>query len=209
MADDRDRALEPTTDEELQQVTIGGPQVLNSRITLMEYDPEWPKLFEIEAGKIRAALGERALLLEHAGSTSVPGLCAKPILDIILGVADSSDESTYASDLEATGYPLRIREPEWFEHRVFKGADPVVNLHVFTIGCSEIDRMLLMRDWMRSHPADRDLYANAKRDLAQRTWKYVQHYADAKSAVVAEIMSRAEASLHGKTGGARTVADMG
>lgn len=194
MTDDRDRALEPTTEEELQQITIGGPQALNSQITLVEYDPEWPKLFEIEAGKIRAALGERALLLEHAGSTSVPGLCAKPIIDIILGVADSSDESTYAPDLEAAGYSLRIREPEWFEHRVFKGIEPSVNLHVFTIGCSEIDRMLLLRDWMRSHHQDRDLYANTKRDLSQRTWKYVQHYADAKSTVVAEIMSRAQAS---------------
>jgi len=178
----------------LQQVTIGGPRVLNDQIMLAEYDPDWPRLFEIEAVKIRAALGERVLLLEHAGSTSVSGLCAKPIIDIILAVADSSDESTYAPDLEAAGYPLRIREPEWFEHRVFKGADPSVNLHVFTIGCSEIDRMLLMRDWMRSHPEDRDLYANTKRDLAQRTWKYVQHYADAKSTVVAEIMARAQAS---------------
>jgi GrpB-like predicted nucleotidyltransferase (UPF0157 family) len=194
MSDDRDRALEPTTEEELQRITVGGAQPLNNQITLVEYDPEWPRLFEREAAKIRTALGERVLLLEHAGSTSVPGLCAKPIIDIILAVADSGDEASYAPDLEAAGYPLRIREPEWFEHRVFKGADPNVNLHVFTIGCSEIDRMLLMRDWMRAHPKDRDLYATTKRDLSQRTWKYVQHYADAKSTVVAEIMGRAEAA---------------
>jgi GrpB-like predicted nucleotidyltransferase (UPF0157 family) len=194
MSDDRDRALEPTTDEELQRITVGGPQVLNNQITLVEYDPEWPKLFEGEAAKIRAALGERVLLLEHAGSTSVPGLCAKPIIDIILAVADSSDETSYAPDLEAAGYALRIREPEWFEHRVFKGVDPNVNLHVFTTGCSEIERMLLMRDWMRAHPEDRDLYGTTKRDLSQRTWKYVQNYADAKSTVVAEIMARAEAA---------------
>lgn len=194
MTEDRDRALEPTTEEELARVHVGAPTVLNNQVTLVEYDPEWPRLFEGEERKIRAALGARALVLEHAGSTSVPGLCAKPIIDIILGVADSSDEPAYAPELEAAGYPLHIREPEWFEHRVFKGTNPPVNLHVFTIGCSEIDRMLLMRDWMRSHPEDRDLYANTKRDLAQRTWKYTQHYADAKSTVVAEIMSRALAA---------------
>ena len=97
-------------------------------------------------------------------------------------------------DLEAAGYVLRIREPEWFEHRVFKGPDTDVNLHVFTVGCGEVDRMLLFRDWLRTNAADRELYLNAKRELAARDWKYMQQYADAKTAVVGEIMSRAEAA---------------
>ena len=82
------------------------------------------------------------LLLEHTGSTSVPGLAAKPIIDMTLAVPDSADEDAYLPELEAAGYVLRIREPDWFEHRVFKGPDTNVNLHVFSDDCPEIDRML-------------------------------------------------------------------
>jgi GrpB-like predicted nucleotidyltransferase (UPF0157 family) len=101
--------------------------------------------------------------------------------------------------MEAAGYILRIREPEWFEHRVFKGPDTNVNLHVFSPGCVEVDRMVLLRDWLRSHPEDRDLYERTKRDLAGRRWRYVQNYADAKTAVVLEIMARALAGAEAVT----------
>ncbi len=144
--------------------------------------------------RIRAALGEKVVRLEHAGSTSVPTLPAKPIIDIVLEVQDSADEPAYVPDLEAAGYVLRIREPEWFEHRLFKGPDTNINLHVFSAGCEETDRMVLFRDWLRGYDADRELYASAKRELAARDWKYVQQYADAKTAIVSEIMSRAEAA---------------
>jgi GrpB-like predicted nucleotidyltransferase (UPF0157 family) len=176
---------------ELDRITIGGARPLAGPIEIREYDPEWPRLYAREETRIRSLLGDRVVRIEHAGSTSVPGLPAKAIIDIVLEVSDSSDESTYAPDLEAAGYELRIREPEWFEHRVFKGPDTDVNLHVFTAGCDEVDRMLCFRDWLRTNEADRNLYLNAKRDLAARDWKYMQQYADAKSAVVQEIMVRA------------------
>ena len=124
----------------------------------------------------------------------MPGLAAKPIIDIDLVVADSSDEGAYVPDLEAAGYVLRIREPDWFEHRLFKGPDTNVNLHTFSDGCGEVDRMLAFRDWLRTHDEERDLYLAAKRDLAAREWKFVQNYADAKSAVVEEILARAISS---------------
>jgi GrpB-like predicted nucleotidyltransferase (UPF0157 family) len=165
--------------------------VLNSTIYLAPCDPEWPRLFEREAVRVRAALGDRALLVEHAGSTSVPGLSAKPIIDIVLAVADTAAETAYVPALEAVGYVLRVREPDWHEHRLLKGPDTNVNLHVFTIGCVEIERMLGFRDHLRADEADRLRYEQAKLELAQRTWKYVQHYADAKSAVVEEILTRA------------------
>lgn len=136
-------------------------------------------------------LGNKVLQLEHVGSTSIPGLCAKPIIDILLVVIDSADETTYVPDLEKAGYTLRIREPEWFEHRLFKGPDTDINLHVFSEGASEVTRMLRFRDWLRSNNADRDKYASVKRHLAQRQWRHVQHYADAKSGIVQEIMERA------------------
>jgi GrpB-like predicted nucleotidyltransferase (UPF0157 family) len=183
-----------TREEEIRAYTVGELRPLTGPIVICDYDPSWPSLFEREAARIRAALGDRVKLLEHAGSTSVVGLPAKPRIDIVLALADSSNEADYVPDLEAAGYVLCIREPEWFEHRVFKGPDTDVNLHVFTIGCPEIDQMLLFRDWLRAHPEDRELYANAKRELARQAWKYTQQFADAKTAVVRAILARARAA---------------
>jgi GrpB-like predicted nucleotidyltransferase (UPF0157 family) len=124
------------------------------------------------------------LRVEHTGSTSVPGLPAKPIVDIVLAVADSAKEGEYVPALEKAGYQIRIREPGWYEHRMFKGPGTDVNLHVFSSDCPEIDRMLAFRDWLRINAIDRELYARCKRVLAQRYWKYTQNYADAKTAVM-------------------------
>jgi GrpB-like predicted nucleotidyltransferase (UPF0157 family) len=178
-------------DEELAKVTIGGPRPLREPIEILDYDPDWPLRYEREEARIRSSLGDRVVRIEHVGSTAVPELPAKPIVDIALEVADSADEPAYVPELEAAGYVLRVREPEWFEHRVLKGPDANVNLHVFTGGCAEVDRMLLFRDWLRRNAADRELYAAAKRELAARDWKYTQQYADAKTAVIEEILSRA------------------
>lgn len=192
MADETQPAQpQETTEDELRAITVGPLQPLNGKVPIVDYDPNWPRQFEVEVSKIRSALGERALLLEHVGSTSVPDLAAKPILDILLVVSDSSDEAAYIPSLEAVGYVLRTREPAWYEHRVLKGVDPAVNLHVFSPDCEETARMLLMRDWLRAHDDDRKLYERTKRELARRDWKYMQHYADAKTIVVEEILARA------------------
>ena len=177
-------------DEHLPKVSTD-VQYLTRPVEIAEYDPEWPRLYEREEERIRALLGDRVVRVEHAGSTSVPGLPAKPLIDIVLEVADSADEPSYVPALESGGYRLVIREPEWFEHRVFKGPDTNVNLHTFTAGCMEVDTMLRFRDHLRSSEADRELYARTKRELAAYPWKYVQQYADAKTAVVQEIMARA------------------
>ena len=175
-------------------MTVGELVAHNAPIELAEYDPAWPALYEREAKRIRAALGARALLVEHVGSTSVPGLPAKPLIDIDLVVPDTRDEDAYVPDLESAGYVLRIREPEWFEHRLFKGPDTNVNVHTFSEGCEEVDRMLAFRDWLRTNDDDRELYLRTKRELAAREWRYVQDYADAKSSVVQEILARALAA---------------
>jgi GrpB-like predicted nucleotidyltransferase (UPF0157 family) len=181
----------PTTEEYLRAVTIGELVPLAGPIRLVDSDPAWPALFQREAARIRAALGEMALRIEHIGSTAVPGLPAKPIVDVLLVVADSADEQAYLPALADAGYVLRIREPTWYEHRLFKGPDTDVNLHVFSAGCPEIERHLLFRDWLRANADDRDLYARTKRELARRNWQYTQEYADAKTAVIAEIIARA------------------
>lgn len=181
----------PLTEEQILAANIGKPLVLNSGIALSPYDPQWPLRYAALARDIRAALGDRVLALEHVGSTSVPGLSAKPVIDVILAVSDSGDEPAYVPALEALGYVLKIREPEWFNHRLLKTPDAGVNLHVFTQDCEEIARMIAFRDWLRTHEADRTLYERTKQELAARTWKYIQNYADAKSEVVNAILSRA------------------
>ena len=192
---DQDRArVAASAEQRLREVTIGEPTRLDGPVVLSESSAEWPVWFDQEARRIRAALEPTAVDLEHVGSTSVPGLAAKPIIDIDLAVPDSALEETYVPALEAIGYQLRIREPDWFEHRLLRAAEPAVNVHVFSRGCEEIARNLLLRDWLRAHAADRELYESTKRELAARSWAYVQQYADAKSAVITEILARAAAA---------------
>jgi GrpB-like predicted nucleotidyltransferase (UPF0157 family) len=181
----------PTTEKQLAALRVGDPAPARAKVVLADYDPEWPRLFEQAAARIRAALGDSALRVEHTGSTSVPGLAAKPIIDIVLVVDDTTDEAAYVPALEAAGYVLRVREPDWFEHRMFRGNDPDVNLHVFPRGCEEVERMVAFREHLRRDVADRELYERTKRELAAHDWGFVQNYADAKSGVVAEILSRA------------------
>jgi GrpB-like predicted nucleotidyltransferase (UPF0157 family) len=184
-------AQAPLTEEEIRASTVGELRPHAAPIHLADYDPEWPRLFEREDERIRTALADRVHRLEHVGSTSVPDLAAKPVIDMALVVADSSDEQSYVPDLEAAGYVLTIREPGWHEHRLLKGPDTNVNLHVFSGGCVEVERMVAFRDWLRTHDDDRTHYERAKRELAAREWKYVQNYADAKSEIVGQILARA------------------
>jgi GrpB-like predicted nucleotidyltransferase (UPF0157 family) len=162
-------------------------------IRLVEPDPEWAAQYAQQKERIQAALGPRALQVEHVGSTSIPGLAAKPVIDIVLVVTNSADEAGYLSDLEAAGYLLQLREPDWYEHRFLRDHDPDVQIHVFSIGSPEVARMLLFRNRLRGRSDERELYQRTKRELAARRWDYIQDYADAKSTVIEEIISRAQA----------------
>lgn len=170
--------------ERLQPADPGGD------VVLVEYDDAWPARYRQQEDRIHATLRERVIEVHHAGSTSVPGLAAKDVIDVVLVVPDPSDEAAYAPALEAAGYVFHLREPEWHEHRLFKEGSPRVNLHVFGPGCQEVLRMLAFRDHLRSEETDRELYESTKRELAARAWVRVQDYADAKSDVVADIMTR-------------------
>jgi GrpB-like predicted nucleotidyltransferase (UPF0157 family) len=181
----------PLTESDIRAVTVGELTPLNGQVLIADYDPRWPFLFALEATKLRTALGSRALQIEHTGSTAVPDLPAKPIIDILLVVADSADESAYESMLAEAGYVLRIREPGWHQHRMFNAVDAAVNLHVFSSDCPEIDRILLFRDWLHRNAADRQVYARTKIELAARTWQFIQNYANAKAHVIDTILTRA------------------
>jgi len=181
--------------EQLLAATVGTRVPLNGPIRLEAYDSSWPRQFAEVAASIRAVLADAAIAVEHVGSTAVPGLTAKPIIDILLVVADSSTEAGYLPQLEEAGFTLRIREPDWQQHRLFKPPSDNktidANVHVFSKGCAEIERMVTFRDWLRADPVDFSLYARTKTDLAARTWEYTQDYADAKSDVVETILKRA------------------
>jgi GrpB-like predicted nucleotidyltransferase (UPF0157 family) len=184
---------------------IGTPEKVE--VVLVDYDATWPERFEAERRKIAGALGAAALAIEHVGSTAVPGLASKPIVDICLVVGDSSDEPVYVPALEVAAYELRVREPDWHEHRMLRSPERDVHVHVFSAGSPEVDRMVAFRDWLRSHADDRVLYESTKKALALQDWPTMQHYADAKNGVVDEIMLRAATTTsRGGRGPSRTSA---
>jgi GrpB-like predicted nucleotidyltransferase (UPF0157 family) len=169
------------------------PRRHSGPIHLAQPDPAWPQQYDVVASRIRQALGPVAVVVEHVGSTSVPGLAAKPFLDVLLLVPDPADEAAYVPRLEAAGFLLHVREPDWHEHRFFRAQDPEVQVHVFAVGSAEAERMLFFRDRLRADDRDRALYEETKRRLAARHWERVQDYADAKSEVVEAILARARA----------------
>jgi GrpB-like predicted nucleotidyltransferase (UPF0157 family) len=162
-------------------------------IRIVEPDPAWPEQAEGVLARIRAALGPVVVGVEHVGSTSVPGLPAKPILDVDLRVPDPDEEASYVPALEAAGFVLAVREPWWYGHRLLRGTGPAVNLHVSGPDSPESARQRLFRDWLRTHPDDRDRYAAAKREAAAAALaagEHVQQYNARKQAVLRGIYAR-------------------
>ncbi|HEX8282407.1 MAG TPA: GrpB family protein [Pyrinomonadaceae bacterium] len=180
------------SDEPLETGLIGGAE--RREIRVVDYDPDWPKRFETHAGRIAGALGRAALRVEHVGSTSVPGLAAKPVIDILVVVADSADESAYLPRLEAAGYVLRVREPGWNEHRMFRTPERDVHVHVYSAGCPEVWRNLTFRDRLRRNADDRLRYERTKRELAAREWPDMNAYADAKTQVIESILAASQSA---------------
>jgi len=148
---------------------------------------------------VSQALGIRALAIEHIGSTSVPGLAAKPIVDIAVLVEDSSDEAAYLPALVAAGYILRVREPDWHEHRMLRTPELDVHVHIFSTGCEEVTRQRAFRDCLRSNFEDRLRYETLKRGLAKEDWPDMDAYARAKTDMVEEITARALKEAGSKT----------
>jgi GrpB-like predicted nucleotidyltransferase (UPF0157 family) len=164
------------------------------RVSILAADPTWADTYRGIARTVREALGTTAISIEHIGSTSVPGLDAKPIIDIDVIVRDPGDEQRYVPALERCGFDLIVREPWWYQHRCFRLAHPACNLHVFPVDCPESARHAIFRDWLRSHPDDRALYAETKRDAAAATTAAqgrTMDYNARKQAVVREIYGRA------------------
>ncbi|MGY1604783.1 GrpB family protein [Geodermatophilus sp. SYSU D00815] len=191
--------MDPERDRHLDAVLIGGREPVT--VVVADHDPDRPVRFAGVAAGLRAALGDRALGVEHIGSTSVPGLAAKPVVDVLLAVADVEDEASYAPALEGAGFALRVREPG---HRMCRTPARDVHVHVHEPDDAAVADYLDLRDWLRVDEADRLRYEAVKRELARRPWPDMNHYADAKSDVIAEALDRARrwrasGSGHGAT----------
>lgn len=177
--------MDPELRAELERVLVGG--IEKRPIVIVDYDPEWVARFELERGRIQRALGPLALRIEHIGSTAVPGLAAKPIVDLLVAVNDPGDEAV-TRRLQAAGYELRVREPE---HRMLRTPQRDVHVHVWADSDSEIQRYLRFRDRLRADPADRAAYEQLKRELALHEWEDMNEYAQAKTDLIEAIIARA------------------
>ncbi|ROQ37017.1 GrpB-like predicted nucleotidyltransferase (UPF0157 family) [Frondihabitans sp. PhB188] len=165
---------------------VGGPEAVT--VALHEYDERWPALYAEHERRIREALAATDAVVEHIGSTSVPGLAAKPIVDVVIAVDDITAEEDYLEPLLATGYVLRVREPG---HRLVRTAARDVHVHVYERGAPPIAAYLLLRDHLRRDADDRALYERTKRALLDRAWSDMNDYADAKTEVIEAIKERA------------------
>lgn len=187
-----------TEEYELDKVgLIGGREKRD--VEIHEYNERWPTLFEQHARKIRETLVDVALRIEHIGSTSVPGLAAKPIIDILLVIADPKNEARYLPALQEAGYELRVREPEFDQHRMVRTPERDVHVHIFPPQSKEIGRYLALRNQLRSNAQDRSEYENLKHALAKREWEDMNDYADAKTEFVEAILAEG-ANAFGKNG---------
>jgi GrpB-like predicted nucleotidyltransferase (UPF0157 family) len=158
---------------------------------IVEYRAEWPDMYAEVEKRIRQALGDRVVLIQHVGSTSVPGQAAKDIIDVDLVVADPSAEESYVPDLQAVGFQFLLREPKWFQHRFFGLQQPYTNLHVFGPDSPEVVRHRLFRDWLREHEVDRNRYTAIKRQAAEASntaGERTEQYNNRKEPVVRDIL---------------------
>lgn len=188
VGDDGDERL-----EDLRRVLVRGPSPVT--VVIADADPTWPALYEAYAAALRSLLGVRLLLVDHIGSTSVPGLAAKPVIDIVAGIEDPDDEAAYLPHLVTAGWDLRVREPvhrclraEPADQRSDGGPVLPTNLHCYRPTSPEIGRYLRLRDRLRADPAARARYADLKRSLAIREWADMNLYANAKSPLIRELL---------------------
>jgi GrpB-like predicted nucleotidyltransferase (UPF0157 family) len=170
----------------LDRVLVGGRE--RRQIVIVDYDPAWPARFELERDRVARALGATARRIEHMGSTAVPGLGAKPIVDVLVAVADPDDDAVLVPAMEAAGYELRVREPA---HRMFRTPERDVHTHVWRESDPEVERCLRFRDRLRKSAEDRRAYEQLKRALAEREWADMNDYADAKGELIEAILAGA------------------
>ncbi|MEA2678214.1 MAG: hypothetical protein QOJ81_2355, partial [Chloroflexota bacterium] len=165
---------------------------VSDAIKIADYDPSWPGRYEEMRARLAEGLGGMALRIDHVGSTAVPGLAAKPIIDIEISVPDVADVASFKNAIEAQGFASRMIEPGHHYFRPPPGLPRDFQVHVCTIGSDWERRHLLFRDFLRADPDTAAGYEALKRDLATRfTWDRIA-YTDAKGPFIDAAISRAE-----------------
>lgn len=168
-------------------------------LEVVPFDPTWADRFLELHKRIVSALGDVAILVAHTGSTSIPGIPAKPVIDIDLVVSELENEASYVPALEAAGFQFLLREPEWHGHRFFCGYEPIsCNLHVWGPANPEVERHRIFRDWLIGNDDDRELYAHVKKGAVAETvmrGENVEEYNKRKEHIIKEILQRAFRSL--------------
>jgi len=175
------------SNKKLEIGVIGGAE--KRVIEIISYDDSWPLKYVEHKNKIIEALGDSKINIEHIGSTAVPHLSAKPIIDILLVVKDSSNEDEYLDKMESAGYQLRVREPDFHEHRMFRTIERDVHIHILSNGSSEIERYISFRNRLRTNGLDRNNYEKLKLKLATKQWEDMNEYAEAKSEIIERIIA--------------------
>jgi GrpB-like predicted nucleotidyltransferase (UPF0157 family) len=165
-------------------------------ITVVDYDPHWPALFETLRAEVAGALGNLALAIEHVGSTAVPGLAAKPIIDIDVLLRSASDLSVCIERLAGIGYKHRgdLGVPEREAFAAPPGR-PAHHLYVCPPESREFRRHVALRDYLRTHPSDASAYGELKRSLAVRYRDERSAYNDGKKEFVEALLRSAAPRL--------------
>ena len=166
--------------------------VLGDPIEIAPYDPGWPERFREQAGRLRLALGSVALGIDHVGSTAVPGLPAKPVIDIDVSVRALEPPDSYEVSLTQLGFVLGAVDAEQRFYREPEGEPRRTHIHVCEAGGDYERRHLLFRDYLRTHPEVAAEYAAMKRELAEKYRRDRDAYTDAKGPFIREVERRAE-----------------
>ncbi len=164
------------------------PHDMKRNIEVVAYNLSWPEMFASEATLIKQALGNNCIIIHHIGSTSVPGLNAKPIIDILPVVKDIQEVDKATKEMEGLGYEAKGEYGIAFRRYFQKSRNiRTHNVHVYEEGDPEINRYLKFRDWMRSHEDDAQAYANLKVELAAKFPHNILQYCNGKDTFVASI----------------------
>ena len=168
----------------------------NRPILVVEYDPQWPVLFEQEKAAIITVLGSSRLVVEHIGSTAVPGLAAKPVIDLGVGIRSLAEAPVLIPSIETLGYAYEPTLEQFTpERRFFWKGTPTV--HTYHLHMAEMDNPILVRplrfrDYLRRHPGLAEKYGEIKQELAKRCGQDLDAYVNGKTAFIEQVMLEIE-----------------
>jgi GrpB-like predicted nucleotidyltransferase (UPF0157 family) len=162
------------------------------KVILSEYDPKWPIEFEKEKKLITSAVGPVDILIEHVGSTAVAGLCAKPIIDILIGIPNFADGFSLVAPLEEIGYEFKGKNGIIGRHFFAKGLLRTHHIHMVEKNSTFWKEHVLFRDFLRNNDIDKQKYALLKKNLAQAYKSDRDGYTNAKADFIRSIIQKAQ-----------------